>query len=196
VGGALAQGAAYQCERERLGLERLDDPASQAVTYPRHERLCARIDPQARSIQGRATLATKIGGGYQFPQYRRIDPDRQVRIAARNGVADPIRLFFVEENDLVGFRHGCGVADMAHINPPVGEHEMGVRSALLGALVPARAGTLDVPHRQCVGNEERVVGQDAHVRKTCCRPMTLIQPGCTGGRTPRLSLPAIRSAVH
>ncbi len=89
----------------------------------------------------------------QLQQRRRADPDRKAGIAAFERMADPVGFAFVEEDDLVGLRHRLAAAQMMHVNPPIGEHQVSRGSAFLCALVPACARARDVPNQKRAGDE-------------------------------------------
>src|ERR1044071_4258874 len=111
------------------------------------ERLRASIDAQARSIETHATIALKVPCGRQFLKRGASYTHRQIRVAARNWMTYPIGLIPVKEDDMVGLGDRLSAADVMNIQAAVRKNERRFASALFCALVPARAGAHDIPHR-------------------------------------------------
>ena len=61
-------------------------------------------------------------------------------------MANPVGFIFIEEDDLVGLRHGLCAAYMVHVDPAIREHQVRRGNAFLGALVPACARACDIPY--------------------------------------------------
>lgn len=66
-------------------------------------------------------------------------------------MANPIRLAFIDEDDLVGLRDGLSAAGMMDVDSTIGKHEMRRRDAFLDALKLAGASADHVPYRHGVG---------------------------------------------
>ena len=82
----------------------------------------------------------------QLFEQGRCDRQHQAGIAAGHRMADLITLSFIEQQDMVGIRHGQVAAHVPQVQPAIGEHEVRVRGAFLGAAVPAAARAVHETH--------------------------------------------------
>jgi hypothetical protein len=164
VRGLVAQGATDQCQGKALGFKAFNGTAIEVVTQQRHERLCARINSQAWSIEHRSTFGEEVITGHQLQQRGLVDLDRQAGVATFERMANPIGFVLIQEDDLIGLRHRLCAARVMHVDSAIGKYEMRRGHAFLGALVPACARTYDIPYRHGVGHQQRAGVEISHVK--------------------------------
>jgi hypothetical protein len=106
------------------------------VTKHRHKRLRSRIDTTALAAENDAFAGLYLFLWRELVKQGLIDHEIETGIATLDGVADPVVLATIEEDNLIGFRNGLALADVTLEDPAIGIDEACLMGAFFIALVP------------------------------------------------------------
>src|SRR5262249_55946758 len=146
----------------------LGDVLSKTVPQHRHESLGSSVDAQTLLPKRKRRAPAQETPRRNLVQKGFADHQRQICVAARNGMADAVALASIEEQHLVGFGNRLIMSNMPHVNAAIGKHEMRIGGVLFVAQMSTTALAIDILDRNGLSLQQRVDREFRHELAGAC----------------------------